>query len=198
MTTKTRQRTSKRFSPAAGTHKRLQRRSNPSHATPSIGLQLSVAESAALFGRASILSRSITAVARRAYIASLPTTQRLGYITTSVFPRAFARSTRTQPSSRHLVQSPSRSHVAIPDAPIFASHTASSAASTMQPRLAPFANEPESPNHALQRTAPRVTLAAADHPAACAHPAPAAFPQPARRPPQSLSLGSFGDSSRVL
>ena len=50
---------------------------------------------------------------------------------------------------------------------------------------------PTSPNHALQRTAPRVTLAAADHPAACAHPAPAAFPQPARRAPQSLSLGSL-------
>ena len=50
----------------------------------------------------------------------------------------------------------------------------------------------ESPNHALQRTAPRVTLAAADHPATFAHPAPAAFPQPARRAPQSLSLGSLG------
>jgi hypothetical protein len=37
------------------------------------------------------------------------------------------------------------------------------------------------PNPKLPRTAPRVTLAAADHPAACAHPAPAAFPQPARR-----------------
>ena len=45
------------------------------------------------------------------------------------------------------------------------------------------------PNHALQRTAPRVTLAAAHHPAAFAHPAPATFPQPARRAPQSLSLG---------
>ena len=31
-------------------------------------------------------------------------------------------------------------------------------------------------NHALQRTAPRVTLAATDHPAAFAHPAPATFP----------------------
>jgi hypothetical protein len=51
-----------------------------------------------------------------------------------------------------------------------------------------------SPNHALQRTAPGVTLAAADRPAACAHPAPAAFPQSARRPPQSLSLESFGVS----
>ena len=52
-----------------------------------------------------------------------------------------------------------------------------------------------SPNPALQRTAPRVTLAAAHHPAAFAHPAPAAFPQPARRAPQSLSLGSLGDST---
>ena len=48
------------------------------------------------------------------------------------------------------------------------------------------------PNHALQRTAPRVTVAAADHPATFAHPAPAAFPQPSRRAPQSLSLGSLG------
>ena len=39
-----------------------------------------------------------------------------------------------------------------------------------------FLPMPATPNHALQRTAPRVTLAAADHPAACAHPAPAALP----------------------
>jgi hypothetical protein len=56
---------------------------------------------------------------------------------------------------------------------------------------------PTSPNHALQRTAPGVTLAAADHPAACAHPAPGHLrPQPARRPPQSLSLGSLGACGR--
>ena len=48
-------------------------------------------------------------------------------------------------------------------------------------------------NHALQRTAPRVTLAATHRPAAFAHPAPAMSPQPARRAPQSLSLGSLGD-----
>jgi hypothetical protein len=54
------------------------------------------------------------------------------------------------------------------------------------------------PNHALQRTAPRVTRAAAGRPAACAHPASAAFPQPARRAPQSLSLGSFGDFAHLL
>ena len=49
-------------------------------------------------------------------------------------------------------------------------------------------------NHALQRTAPRVTLAAADHPAAFAHPAPRHLrPQPARRAPQSLSLGSLAE-----
>ena len=53
-------------------------------------------------------------------------------------------------------------------------------------------NNRTSPNHALQRTAPRVTLAAADHPTTCAHPAPATLPQPARRAPQSLSLGSLG------
>jgi hypothetical protein len=54
------------------------------------------------------------------------------------------------------------------------------------------------PNQA-QRTAPGVTLAAADRPAACAHPAPRRLrPQPARRPPRSLSLGSFGDATRSL
>ena len=53
---------------------------------------------------------------------------------------------------------------------------------------------PEAPNHALQRTAPRVTLAASDHPAAFAHPAPAMSPQPARRASQSLSLGSLADA----
>ena len=37
------------------------------------------------------------------------------------------------------------------------------------------------PNHALQRTAPRVTLVAAGHPAACAHPDPHRLrPQPER------------------
>ena len=44
----------------------------------------------------------------------------------------------------------------------------------------------EAPNHALQRTAPGVTVAAST----------AAFPpamQLPRRPPQSLSLGSLGD-----
>ena len=55
----------------------------------------------------------------------------------------------------------------------------------------------ETPNHALQRTAPRVTLAATYHPAAFAHPAPAMSPQPARRAPQSLSLGSLGDVARL-
>jgi len=54
------------------------------------------------------------------------------------------------------------------------------------------------PNQALQRTAPRVTLAATDRPAAFAHPASATFPQPARRAPQSLSLGSFGPSTLSL
>ena len=57
---------------------------------------------------------------------------------------------------------------------------------------------PETPNHALQRTAPRVTLAAAHRPAAFAHPAPAMSPQPARRAPQSLSLGSLGDFAHLI
>src|SRR4051794_783323 len=48
------------------------------------------------------------------------------------------------------------------------------------------------PNHVLQRTAPRVTLAAARHPGAFAHPAPATFPQPAHRAPPSLRFGSLG------
>ena len=57
---------------------------------------------------------------------------------------------------------------------------------------------PTWPNHALQRTAPGVTLAAADHPATFAHPAPSHLrPQPARRPPQSLSLGSLGVIARA-
>ena len=56
----------------------------------------------------------------------------------------------------------------------------------------------QAPNHALQRTAPRVTLAAAHHPAACAHPAPTAFPQPARRAPPSLSLGSLAQSTSAM
>ena len=46
--------------------------------------------------------------------------------------------------------------------------------------------KPETPNHALQRTAPCVTAPASA----------AAFPpamQVPRRPPQSLSLRSFGD-----
>ncbi len=46
------------------------------------------------------------------------------------------------------------------------------------------------PNHALQRTAPAVTLAAS---AAALPPAM----QPARQPPQSLSLGSLGDSAHL-
>ena len=55
------------------------------------------------------------------------------------------------------------------------------------------------PNQALQRTAPGVTLAAADHPATFAHPAPRRLrPQPARRPPPSLSLGSLGVATRTL
>lgn len=51
------------------------------------------------------------------------------------------------------------------------------------------------PDQALQRTAPRVTLAAADHPGTFAHPAPSVSPQPARRAPQSLSLGRYVEGS---
>jgi len=46
----------------------------------------------------------------------------------------------------------------------------------------------ETPNHALQRTAPAVTLAAPP-------PSPA---QPSRQPPPSLSLGALGVASRIL
>ena len=47
------------------------------------------------------------------------------------------------------------------------------------------------PNPALQRTAPAVTLAAS-----CLRLSPTT--QPARQPPRSLSLGSLGDSARLL
>ena len=48
-----------------------------------------------------------------------------------------------------------------------------------------IALQPKSPNHALQRTAPAVTLAAS-----CLRLSPTA--QPSRQPPPSLSLGSLG------
>ena len=77
--------------------------------------------------------------------------------------------------------------------------SSASDARTFTSQPSPFGGVAESlfqsemtPNHALQRTAPRVTLAATHHPAAFAHPAPAMSPQPARRAPQSLSLGSLG------
>jgi hypothetical protein len=44
--------------------------------------------------------------------------------------------------------------------------------------------QPQTPNHALQRTAPGVTACAPSR-----RPAPATFPHRLRRPPQSLSLG---------
>ena len=49
---------------------------------------------------------------------------------------------------------------------------------------------PMTPNQSLQRTAPGVTACAPTY-----RPAPAAFPHRLRRPPQSLSLGSLGDSA---
>ena len=49
------------------------------------------------------------------------------------------------------------------------------------------------PNHALQRTAPGVTACAPSR-----RPAPATFPHRLRRPPQSLSLGSLGDTPRLV
>ncbi len=71
-----------------------------------------------------------------------------------------------------------------------------SAAVTFTPRFAATRQRcrksERTPNHALQRTAPRVTLAASHRPATFAHPAPAMSPQPARRAPQSLSLRSLG------
>jgi hypothetical protein len=53
--------------------------------------------------------------------------------------------------------------------------------------LKSFSGFDQRPNHALQRTAPAVTLAAPP-------PSPA---QPSRQPPPSLSLGSLGDCSRL-
>ena len=117
------------------------------------------------------------------------------------FSRRFACS-RDSPLSRPLVFSSLRAHsfdvrhsladLHLSSSSICAVSHASSSPRTRKLRMT------ATPNHALQRTAPRVTLAAADHPAACAHPAPAAFPQPARRAPQSLSLGSFGDLAHAL
>ena len=75
----------------------------------------------------------------------------------------------------------------------------SSASPTQMPTTFPGKLRSEvTANNALQRTAPRVTLAATHHPAAFAHPAPSHLrPQPARRAPQSLSLGSLGDFARL-
>ncbi len=56
--------------------------------------------------------------------------------------------------------------------------------------MTPNSQRPEAPNHALQRTAPAVTLAASG-----LRLAPTM--QPARQPPQSLSLGSLGDFTHI-
>ena len=53
----------------------------------------------------------------------------------------------------------------------------------------------ESPNHALQRTAP-ARHTGCSRPPRCARPQPP-FRSQCAAPPQSLSLGSFGDSARV-
>jgi len=55
-------------------------------------------------------------------------------------------------------------------------------------RKTKFPQAAATPNHALQRTAPALTLAAPP-------PSPA---QPSRQPPPSLSLGSLGVASRLL
>ena len=61
---------------------------------------------------------------------------------------------------------------------------------TAYPEMPAFTTR-TSPNHALQRTAPGVTACAPTR-----RPTPATFPHRLRRPPQSLSLGSLGDSAR--
>ena len=66
------------------------------------------------------------------------------------------------------------------------------------PRKRAKTNEPETPNHALQRTAPRVTLAAADHPAVFAHPAPRRLSAASSPRSAVLSLGSLGHFTRLL
>ena len=54
------------------------------------------------------------------------------------------------------------------------------------------------PNHALQRTTPRVTLAAASHPAAFAHPARGHLPPAARAPRSAVAeLGVVRRRSRA-
>jgi len=60
-------------------------------------------------------------------------------------------------------------------------------ASSILHSVAPMSQHPETPNQALQRTAPAVTLAAPP-------PSPA---QPSRQPPPSLSLGSLGYSRKT-
>ena len=68
-------------------------------------------------------------------------------------------------------------------------HAAAAACTPGFAAIAAFTAQPKpTPNHALQRTAPRVTLAAPRRPTA----------QPARRAPQSLSLASLGDFAHLL
>ena len=62
---------------------------------------------------------------------------------------------------------------------------------TTEPNQPSMNATPNAPNHALQRTAPAVTLAASSLRLS----APV---QPARQPPQSLSLGSLGVATRVV
>ena len=131
---------------AANTHRSYQRRSTRLLAIRPLGFQSSVVESAVRSGRASILSPSITVAAHLSSIASPPTTRQRGYVSTQVCPHDSEQSTRRQLSLLRSGQSPARSHVATSAVHIFASHTASSAASIMQRRSTPFAMRPETPN----------------------------------------------------
>lgn len=115
--------------------------------------------------------------------------------TTAVLQQRFPAIGQQQPSTTASLRGSVRSrHATSAVAATFSyssttSYSTSSASGSFLPEgLIPM--QPKSPNHALQRTAPRVTLAASG----LRH---AAAMQPARRAPQSLSLGSLGNSIQL-
>jgi hypothetical protein len=96
-------------------------------------------------------------------------------------------------SSRHFLRLPlGVSPASLHDAAMRCFYIEHHTVSPRLPAIFPaFSATNEAPNHALQRTAPAVTLAAST----------AAFPptvQPARQPPPSLSLGSLGGKRNLI
>ena len=112
------------------------------------------------------------------------------------FPASQSRSEASSPASIFYDPSAMRSRFAARCVSIPQPSDSATSERYFQPPFRAFSQANETANHALQRTAPRVTLAAAHHPATFAHPAPAMSPQPARRAPQSLSLGSLAAPTR--